>query len=327
MIRVGAITTLIFSASILVTGCSAGAPQAESGTDPTTPGAPDTKGDTGATGEPGAKGDTGPAGAAGAAGVAGAKGDTGNTGAAGAASAKGDTGAAGAAGATGDTGAAGAAGAKGDTGAAGATPLIKVTALPPGDATCANGGFMIETGIEVDVNGTLDPSEVSQTSYACEAVPRERVVFVTSASFTGDLGGIVGADAKCQLAAAAVPGLNGKTFKAWLSDASSEPATSFTTDGSFVTATGALLAESFTQFRGSVLLSKLTTETGAPTSSSVWTGTDTTGWRMGDRCNNWTSAAASDRGVYGDSTLNAWYWSYWDAATCDVPAALYCVEL
>jgi hypothetical protein len=41
-------------------------------------------------------------------------------------------------------------------------------------------------------------------------------VFVTSTSYTGDLGGLAGADLKCQAAAESV-GLHG-TFKAWLSD-------------------------------------------------------------------------------------------------------------
>jgi hypothetical protein len=56
--------------------------------------------------------------------------------------------------------------------------------------------------------------------------PKEgKTVFVTSQIFDGDLGGLAGADEKCNQAAAAA-GLKG-TFKAWLSDSETGPADRF----------------------------------------------------------------------------------------------------
>lgn len=53
-----------------------------------------------------------------------------------------------------------------------------------------------------------------------------KVVFVSSVAYTGDLGGLDGADAKCAALASAadLPG----TFKAWLSDSTGSPSTRFT---------------------------------------------------------------------------------------------------
>ena len=53
-----------------------------------------------------------------------------------------------------------------------------------------------------------------------------QIVFVTSDTYDGDLGGLVGADAKCQALADAA-GLDG-TFRAWLSDDAESPSTRFT---------------------------------------------------------------------------------------------------
>ncbi|MBI5482006.1 MAG: OmcA/MtrC family decaheme c-type cytochrome [Deltaproteobacteria bacterium] len=84
---------------------------------------------------------------------------------------KGDAGAdglQGPAGASGATGSTGGIGATGATGVAGGTTLVKTTAEPAG-ANCAEGGFMIEVGIDENENGVLDASEVNAalTTYAC----------------------------------------------------------------------------------------------------------------------------------------------------------------
>jgi hypothetical protein len=53
-------------------------------------------------------------------------------------------------------------------GVPGSSTLVGVVAEPPG-VHCANGGEAIETGFDVNGNGVLDPSEVSQTTYVCGA--------------------------------------------------------------------------------------------------------------------------------------------------------------
>lgn len=49
---------------------------------------------------------------------------------------------------------------------AGAASLVKVTQEPSG-TNCAVGGLKIESGVDVDGNGTLDPAEVTSTQYVC----------------------------------------------------------------------------------------------------------------------------------------------------------------
>jgi hypothetical protein len=71
---------------------------------------------------------------------------------------------------------------------------------------------------------------------------QRRIVFVTDGLYAGLLGGLTGADTKCQEEADAA-GLPG-TYKAWLSDASTGPSGRFTKDaGSYVLVDGTQVAE------------------------------------------------------------------------------------
>jgi uncharacterized delta-60 repeat protein len=57
-------------------------------------------------------------------------------------------------------------GADGAAGAPGATALVRTTPEPAG-LRCAAGGVLIESGVDVDRDGVLDPSEVSTSQYVC----------------------------------------------------------------------------------------------------------------------------------------------------------------
>ncbi len=75
----------------------------------------------------------------------------------------------------------------------------------------------------------------------------EKTVFVTSAVFDGNLGGLAGADAKCQAAAdgpaSVVPS---GTYLAWLSDGTDSPDTRFTkTAHPYLLPDGTKIAEDF----------------------------------------------------------------------------------
>lgn len=58
-------------------------------------------------------------------------------------------------------------GAPGGAGAAGPAARVSVSAEPAG-ANCAKGGQKIESGLDANGNGALDPAEVTATSYACD---------------------------------------------------------------------------------------------------------------------------------------------------------------
>jgi N-acetylneuraminic acid mutarotase len=55
-------------------------------------------------------------------------------------------------------------------GADGLASLIEVTA-EPGGANCADGGYKVESGLDTNANGVLDPGEVLSTSYLCNGAP------------------------------------------------------------------------------------------------------------------------------------------------------------
>ena len=91
---------------------------------------------------------------------------------------------------------------QGDTGATGATGADGLSALikmsdEPSSTSCPAGGKKIEIGLDANKNQQLDASEVSQTGYVCNA-SRARVAFITSLTYSGNLGGLAGADLKCQ---------------------------------------------------------------------------------------------------------------------------------
>jgi predicted outer membrane repeat protein len=55
-------------------------------------------------------------------------------------------------------------------GAPGDDTLIDVTPVAPG-ASCAFGGFLVETGVDDNLNGTLDPDEVDSSNFICNGEP------------------------------------------------------------------------------------------------------------------------------------------------------------
>lgn len=319
----------ISTAAFGLGGCTAGttdsAPASTTAAAETT-GATGPAGPQGADGATGASGPAGANGKDGAPGPQGAMGADGATGATGAAGASGPDGAAGAQGLPGAKGDQGVPGAKGDQGDAGFNSLVNVTNLAANDPHCPGGGLKIDVGIDTNRDGTLQASEIDQTTYSCAAVNRKRVIFATSQTYDGNLGGIAGADAKCMEAAAASPALAGKTFRAWVSTSSSSPSSSFTTDGSFVTVGGAKLADTFNNLRSGTLMAKITTESGASISTRTWTGTDENGFNAGADCNGWTDARASTNGARGNTDVLQWYWSVSEVTTCDLQGALYCFE-
>jgi hypothetical protein len=54
----------------------------------------------------------------------------------------------------------------GTDGADGFTALVDTTTEPPG-ANCATGGIKVESGLDDDRDGTLDPGEIDETTYVC----------------------------------------------------------------------------------------------------------------------------------------------------------------
>lgn len=157
-------------------------------------------------------------------------------------------------------------------------------------------------------------------------------IFVTSQSFTGDLGGIEGADAKCQELADSSGFVTG-TYKAWLSTHFFGAAVDRMTHhpGPYKLPTGVVVAENWNDLTDGSLhhAINVTENAGAPTSgNTVWTATNPVGTLTVDAqtCVDWTSIdfpGASNTGLFQFSDQN---WTRASGASCTSQKPIYCVE-
>jgi hypothetical protein len=144
-------------------------------------------------------------------------------------------------------------------------------------------------------------------------------VFVTSKVTTGNLGGLAGADARCQAAAAwgTLPGV----YKAWLSDAVASPATRFTRAViPYRLVNGILIAKNWSDLVDGTIANPINIDerggAAAPNLScgggaiiAPWTDTRSTGngWGvLSQNCANWTDdkALVNDNSGYNDPLAN-----------------------
>jgi hypothetical protein len=179
--------------------------------------------------------------------------------------------------------------------------------------------------------------------------PRKRV-FVTSQAYTGNLGGLAGADAKCQVVAGAagVPG----TFKAWLSSATVSAAARLGhATVPYTLVDGTVVATSWTMLVSGNLMHAIDlTELGTrplggtsddcffddTTGMFVWTNSDLQGTlananRINSCGDDWNSAGPStDGGPFGVVGIIGRRDAAWtlacQSARCEDTAPLYCIE-
>jgi hypothetical protein len=169
--------------------------------------------------------------------------------------------------------------------------------------------------------------------HACPGTPPwapVKRVFVTSTSYTGNLGGLAGADAKCQERATAA-GLGG-TFKAWLSAAGTGNSAGerlTPAPGPYVRTDGIQVARDFSDLvDGSIAAPIPLNEFGVASGQlGAWTGTMATGEASGFNCNGWTSAAQADVGDFGNQLATDTTWTILPMPlSCDLFRKLYCIE-
>jgi hypothetical protein len=127
-----------------------------------------------------------------------------------------------------------------------------------------------------------------------EPIPPRRRMFVTTATFRGNLGGLEGADAKCK-ADATTAGLQG-SFLAWLSTSNKNAIDRFKGEEPWYDVSGAILyftgrTKGTYPLTGAGPLEQINASaTGAPFSSvpAFWTGTMAGGTRAELHCSDWT---------------------------------------
>lgn len=157
-------------------------------------------------------------------------------------------------------------------------------------------------------------------------------VFVTQSTFKGNLGGLTGADQKCQ-AAASNAGLSG-TFKAWLSDTQTS-ASSRLNHGSvpYKLVNGTVLGNDWDDLTDGTLASLINrdeTNTLITSARKVWANTNYNGsiysTNTNTTCINWTSLSDSQNGRYGKNDSLSSSWTNFGNEECDKTLSLYCFE-
>jgi len=161
--------------------------------------------------------------------------------------------------------------------------------------------------------------------------PTGKAVFLSSKAFSGNLGGLAGADAQCQSLAqgAGRPG----TFKAWLSD-STQPAKDRLAHGTdpyvLFNAARSVVATSFAELTDGALLGSISrNEMGGPAAgvASAWTGSRADGTSAAETCGDWTSADLSRTGRSGTLGPSAASWTDGASTSCNTATmSLYCIE-
>jgi hypothetical protein len=161
------------------------------------------------------------------------------------------------------------------------------------------------------------------------------LVFITRSPRTGNLGGLAGADARCQALAKAA-GLPG-AYKAWLSDSTGAPRTRFRNPtGPYVWVDGTTkVADDWLDLTSGTLDRPINmTEDGAQFAGPavVWTHTridgNAGGFGTNLHCENWSTTADDVQGNTGIATATDVDWTapLTGTASCGSTARLYCFQ-
>jgi len=142
----------------------------------------------------------------------------------------------------------------------------------------------------------------------------EKTVFVTSESFNGNLGGLKGADDKCQSEAdgpaSIVPS---GTYMAWLSDGTDSPNTRFMKSSHpYLLPDGTKIAENYTDLTDGSIQNFINIDPTGKTlgQTPFWTGTNEDGTTAQSIrvCAGWKNLYTNARGTIGSTghTLTTW---------------------
>lgn len=160
-----------------------------------------------------------------------------------------------------------------------------------------------------------------------------KLVFVTSTSYTGSLGGVSGADSKCSTRATA-GGLSG-TFKAWIADRNlpSAPSVTFAQANiPYVLVNGTQVADNWADLIDGSLDNPISiNELGGAVTADVWTNVNANGSTKNTgatgTCSDWAVGSGSWGGGYGVTSSTAGGWTNTgNTAGCDPVNRLYCFQ-
>ena len=174
-----------------------------------------------------------------------------------------------------------------------------------------------------DPNGTYTTSDCNNQ---CGGGAAKKYIFTTTTHYTGNLGGIAGADTICNNTATAA-GLGG-TWKAWLSDSNTNAIDRINDVGPWYLLNGVKAFNNKVNLTTAPLVALNVNENGETFDNDVWTGTNVGGTKSGDNCYEWWGG--EDAGTYGDNRDPS-IWTdrggpaNWIWCTNGFPS-LYCIE-
>ncbi len=201
--------------------------------------------------------------------------------------------------------------------------------LPTGDAA-ANDGALTDAAAN-DGAGT-DAADAADSSIGCQgAVDCTRVVFVTSVAYTGDLGGISGADAKCQALADASPNprIKGHTFQAWVSTITIAVSARFTHGSQpYVLGDATVVASDWADLTDGTLANGIDIDEldRLHDNANAWTATTSNGANYANAgCESWTNGT-NGSAIFGNVGGSGLGWSSNGPQPCPASNLLYCFE-
>ena len=162
--------------------------------------------------------------------------------------------------------------------------------------------------------------------------PQPNIAFVTSTSYDGNLGGLAGADQKCQVLAEAA-GLPANVYKAWLSTSAVDAKGRLGSARGWVRKDGKPFADTVADIvSGKIFYPLRIDENGVDTGAygTVWTGTDGDGtvyhyppdpiWT----CSDWSSSSGTQVAEIGKSSAVAELFTASASISCSTPQRIYC---
>jgi len=145
-------------------------------------------------------------------------------------------------------------------------------------------------------------AEDAQSDAGAEAAaPVPAYVFVTRSEYDANMGGLAGADQRCQSSAAAA-GLGG-TYRAWLSDSATDAKDRITGTGPWLEVrTNKVLFPTRASVEGFPAAPLLLDEYGDKSPDRWWTGTSSNGVKHASTCKSWTTNGQFEGGMTGTRT-------------------------
>jgi cysteine-rich repeat protein len=190
-------------------------------------------------------------------------------------------------------------------------------------SSCGNG--IVETGETCD-DGNAIPGD------GCQECAKDSVMFITSEVYQGfALGGLYGADQRCQSLAAKAGLEEFLTFKAWLSTPTMSVAERMRhSRGRYVLVNGAVVAQDWESLTSGTIENPIVVDENSHSQDTrAWTGTLANGQAApgSEFCEDWSDDSGLLKfGGTGLSVNTDATWSFFDNAPCDSELRLYCIE-